>query len=71
MKITQNQKKICVEYDLTSIDPSAVYTWLQKLGFQYEPKRKGHYVNMLGKPSNIWGDTNRCSQVDSDINCRG
>ncbi len=38
---TAEAKKILSTYGLTCIDPSTVYRWLQKLGFRYEPRRKG------------------------------
>jgi hypothetical protein len=41
------------EYGLTHIDPSTVYRWLQKLGFKYEPRRKGYYVDGHEKPATI------------------
>jgi hypothetical protein len=50
---TEEAKKILKEYGLTCIDPSTVYRWMQKLGFRYEPRRKGYYVDGHEKPATI------------------
>ena len=50
---TDKAKEILKEYGLTCIDPSTVYRWLQKLGFRYEPRRKGYYVDGHEKPATI------------------
>jgi hypothetical protein len=49
----EKAKEILKEYGLTCIDPSTVYRWLQKLGFRYEPRRKGYYVDGHEKPATI------------------
>ncbi len=41
------------EYRLTNINPLTVYRWLIKLGFRYETRRKGYYVDGHEKPSTI------------------
>jgi len=50
---TEEAKKILKQYGLTCIDPSTVYRWMQKLGFKYEPRRKGYYVDGHEKPATI------------------
>jgi len=50
---TGKAKEILKEYGLTCIDPSTIYRWLQKLGFRYEPRRKGYYVDGHEKPATI------------------
>jgi hypothetical protein len=49
----EKAKEILKEYGLTCIDPSTVYRWLQKLGFRYEPRQKGYYVDGHEKPAII------------------
>jgi hypothetical protein len=46
-------EKILREYRLTNINPSTVYRWLIKLGFRYETRRKGYYVDGHEKPDTI------------------
>jgi hypothetical protein len=46
-------EEILQEYRLTSINPSTVYRWLIKLGFRYETRRKGYYVDGHEKPGTI------------------
>jgi DNA-binding transcriptional regulator YhcF (GntR family) len=41
------------EYRLTSINPSTAYQWLIKLGFIYETRRKGYFVDGHEKPGMI------------------
>jgi hypothetical protein len=50
---TEKAKELLKEYRLICIDPSTVYQWLQKLGFRYEPQRKGYYVIGHKKPATI------------------
>jgi hypothetical protein len=50
---TAEAKEILSAYGLTCIDPSTVYRWLQRLGFRYEPRRKGYYVDGHEKPATI------------------
>jgi hypothetical protein len=41
------------EYGLKKICPSTIYKWLKLLGFRYEPRRKGYYVDGHEKPETI------------------
>jgi len=44
-------EKVLQQYSLTSINPSTV--WLIKLGFWYETRRKGYYVDGHEKPRTV------------------
>ena len=39
------REKILKQYGLTKICLSTVYKWIKKLGFNYEPRKKGYYVD--------------------------
>ena len=39
------REKILKQYGLTNICISTVYKWIKKLGFNYEPRKKGYYVD--------------------------
>ena len=39
------QKKVLTQYVHTCICPSTVYQWMIHLGFKYEPRKKGYYVD--------------------------
>ncbi len=41
------------KYRLISINPSMVYRWLIKLGFRYETRRRGYYVDGHEEPRTI------------------
>ena len=41
----QAREKVLKQYGLTKICLSTVYKWLKKLGFSYEPRKKGYYVD--------------------------
>jgi hypothetical protein len=47
------EEKLLWEYRLTSNNPSIVYWWLIKLGFRYETRRKGYYIDGHEKPGMI------------------
>ncbi len=38
------------EHRFKTICPSTIYKWLKLLGFRYEPRRKGYYVDGHEKP---------------------
>jgi hypothetical protein len=38
--------------NLTSINPATVARWLEKLGFKYQQRKKGYYVDRHKKNSN-------------------
>jgi hypothetical protein len=42
-------KVTLAEYGLNQICISTVYHWLKKLGFSYEPRRKGYYIDVMKK----------------------
>jgi hypothetical protein len=49
-----DMKKIILHcYGLTKLCPSMVYKWMRPLGFTYEPKRKGYYVDGHKKPMTV------------------
>jgi hypothetical protein len=41
------------DYGLKKICPSTIYKWLKLLGFRYEPRRKGYYLDGHEKPETI------------------
>ncbi len=41
------------EHGLKKICPSTIYKWLKLLGFRYEPRRKGYYVDGHDRPETI------------------
>ena len=46
-------KTLLREYGLTCLSQLTVYRWIKKLGFKYEQRRKGYYVDGHEKPSTI------------------
>jgi hypothetical protein len=46
-------KAILRQYGLTCVSPSTVYRWMIRLGFRYEPRRKGYYVDGHEKPATV------------------
>ena len=46
-------KTLLSEFGLTSVCPSTVYLWMKRLGFKYEPRRKGYYVDGHEKPATV------------------
>jgi len=38
------------EYGLKTMCPLTICHWLKKLGFVYEPRKKGYYVDRHEKP---------------------
>jgi hypothetical protein len=40
-------------YGLTCVSPSTVYRWMLCLGFRYEPRRKGYYVDGHERPATV------------------
>ena len=49
----QAQEKVLKQYGLTKICLSTVYKWLKKLGFNYEPRKKGYYVDEHEKEETV------------------
>ena len=49
----QEMKAILKMYGLTCISPSAVYQSVIHLGFKYEPRRKGYFVDSHEKPATV------------------
>jgi hypothetical protein len=41
------------EHGLKKICPSVIYGWMKLLGFKYEPRKKGYYVDGHEKPAAI------------------
>ena len=46
-------KKLLKQYGLTCISPSTVYQWMIHLGFKYEPRKKGYYIDGHEKPAMV------------------
>ena len=46
-------KAILRPYGLTCVSPSTVYRWMLSLGFRYEPRRKGYYVDGHERPATV------------------
>ena len=46
-------RNILKPYGLACVSPSAVYRWMIRLGFRYEPARKGYYVDGHERPATI------------------
>ena len=46
-------RMILKQYGLTCVSPSTVYRWMVRLGFRYEPTRKGYYVDGHERPATI------------------
>jgi len=47
------EARVLNEYGLTHIDPTTVGRWMRKLGFVYEPRKKGYYVDGHEKPATV------------------
>jgi hypothetical protein len=45
--------KVIKKYGLTKVCPATVYKWMKYLGFKYETRRKGYYVDGHEKPSTV------------------
>jgi hypothetical protein len=45
--------KVIKKYGLTKVCPATVYKWMKCLGFKYETRRKGYYVDGHEKPSTV------------------
>jgi hypothetical protein len=45
--------KVIKKYGLTKVCPATVYKWTKCLGFKYETRRKGYYVDGHEKPSTV------------------
>ena len=41
------------QYGLTCVSPATVYRWMIRLGFRYQPTRKGYYVDGHERPATI------------------
>ena len=52
-KYEKEMRDLLREYGLKTICPSTIYRWLKKLGFVYEPRKKGYYVDGHEKPSTV------------------
>ena len=48
-----DQEKLFSEYNLKTLAPSTVYTWMEKLGFKYQHHRKCYYVDSHESPENV------------------
>jgi hypothetical protein len=46
-------KDLLQQHGLGKICPSTIYHWLKLLGFKYEPRQKGYYVDGHEKPSTV------------------
>ena len=46
-------RKILGTYGLTCICPSTIYRWMNILGFKYEQRKKGYYVDGHEKPATV------------------
>ena len=46
-------KKLLKRYHLSSISLVTIYHWMIHLGFKYEPRKKGYYVDSHEKPATI------------------
>jgi hypothetical protein len=49
----QAREKVLKQYGLTKICLSTVYKWLKKLGFNYEPRKKGYYADGQEKEETV------------------
>jgi hypothetical protein len=45
--------KVIKKYGLTKVCPATVYKWMKCLGYKYETRRKGYYVDGHEKPSTV------------------
>ncbi len=46
-------QNLLYEHGLKKVCPSTIYNWMKLLGFKYEPRRKGYYVDGLKHPATI------------------
>jgi hypothetical protein len=49
----RKQRELLAEYGLTKVSITTVYRWMVCLGFKYEIRRKGYYVDGHEKPATI------------------
>ncbi len=49
----RKQRELLSEYGLTNVSITTVYRWMVCLGFKYEIRRKGYYVDRHEKPETI------------------
>jgi ferredoxin-like protein FixX len=52
-RVTKRATTNCKRYGLTYVCPSTVYKWMKGLGFQYETRKKGYYVDGHENPSTV------------------
>ncbi|KAI2493650.1 hypothetical protein MHU86_20903 [Fragilaria crotonensis] len=63
---------ILKRYGLTCISPSTVYRWMVRLGFRYEPTRKGYYVDGHERPATVqyrWDFCQRYLSYERRMHC--
>ena len=48
-----DQTQLFKEYNLKTLSPSTVYTWMEKLGYQYQHHKKCYYVDSHESPENV------------------
>jgi len=49
-KYESQVREVLQEYGLKTICPSTIYHWLKKVGFVYELRKKGYYVDEHKRP---------------------
>ena len=52
-KYDESVARLMQEHGLKKICPSTIYGWMKLLGFKYEPRKKGYYVDGHEKPATI------------------
>jgi arginine repressor len=69
---TYDQQKLLKQYGLTCISPSTVCRWLKVLGFKYEVRKKGYYVNGHEKEGTLeyqWKYVDRYLKREAQMYC--
>ncbi|KAI2489598.1 hypothetical protein MHU86_24987 [Fragilaria crotonensis] len=71
-KYNNHLRLVLKQYGLTCVSPATVYRWMIRLGFRYQPTRKGYYVDGHERPATIqyrWDFCRRYFSYERRMHC--